>query len=299
MSLSSHLDDKGSPVREFIRTAFGDVVSNLARDARQQLKTATTVRPETSAGYAYSTIGTAVDYRLRYYFAVTPHEEFVAYKGAAYLAHFIPNYIDLAQEFFGRLTGVIASISPVGKRLAELEEHTINRYCYVLALLEQLTRSLRTWDSSALFKHGTLNEWLSIPNSQEITDLSELSWLFYGKHHRLLSFPHVLNPTFEGSNDVDGADADIIVNKLLVELKTTTRPTEKTAEALYQLLGYALLDYADEYQINAVGLYMVRQGLLLQWNLESILENISLNFAELRSQFQEVAANSPRESTLI
>ncbi len=296
MSLSSHLEDKNSPVRQFVRAAFGDVVSILARDARQQLKTATTVQPETSVGYAYSTIGTAVDYRLRYYFAVTPHEEFVAYRGAAYLAHFIPNFIDLAQEFFERLTGVITSISPVGKRLAELEEHTINRYCYVLALLEQLTRSFRTWDSSALFKHRTLNEWLDIPNSQEIADLSELSWLFYEKHHRLLSFPHVLNPTFEGSSDVDGADADLIVNNLLVELKTTTRPTEKTSEALYQLLGYALLDYVDEYQINAVGLYMVRQGLLLQWNLETILSGTPSNLNELRSQFQEVAATIPRES---
>ena len=33
-------------------------------------------------GYDYGMIGTAFDYRLRYYFRVTPHEEFVASLGA-------------------------------------------------------------------------------------------------------------------------------------------------------------------------------------------------------------------------
>jgi len=57
----------------------------------------------------------------------------------------------------------------------------------------------------------------------------------------------VLNPTFKGSTGIGGADADIIVDKTLIEFKCTAKADgRKLHEGALQLLGYVLLDYSDE-----------------------------------------------------
>lgn len=119
-----------------------------------------------------------------------------------------------------------------------------------------------------------------------------LSWEFYDKYSHLLLLPHDLNPVFAGSEDVDGADADLIVDGLLIDIKTSINTTI-SQEYIYQLIGYALLDYTDEYRMHSIGLYMARQGILLQWELESVLNGMPSNLKELRSQFQEITANLP------
>lgn len=83
MSLSSHLEDKNSPIREFLRTRFSDTRTFL-EDARKRVRSADTIRPDIDV--PWSTIGMAVDYRIRYYFDVTPHDKLVAYRGAKLLA---------------------------------------------------------------------------------------------------------------------------------------------------------------------------------------------------------------------
>ena len=44
------------------------------------------------------------------------------------------------KEFFERLDAFLEEICPVRRRLKEKDEDNINRYCYVLALLEQIFR---------------------------------------------------------------------------------------------------------------------------------------------------------------
>jgi hypothetical protein len=97
----------------------------------------------------------------------------------------------------------------------------------------------------------------------------------------LLKEPFILNPTFAGSVDVGGADADLIVDGCLLEIKTSTQNALDSAW-LRQLAGYALLDYADEYAIQSVGIYMARHGVLLNWPLDEYIrlltgdENVSM-----------------------
>ncbi|MDE2838654.1 MAG: hypothetical protein OXL97_14295 [Chloroflexota bacterium] len=225
------------------------------------MKAATTTRPQVSTGYPYTTIGTAIDYRLRYYFASTPHRDLVAYDGAELLAEMYPQYSDPTQALFDDLAQ-FESDPPAQRRLVESEEYQLNRHCYVLALLEQLSRSLRSWGSSPLLACDTVNEWLNIQSEEEIQDLAALSWLFYDSHSNLLSLPCNLNPIFVGSDDVDGADADLIVDSTSVDIKTTIKASV-AKDYIYQLIGYVLLDYTNEYQIDRIGLYMTRQGILL------------------------------------
>jgi hypothetical protein len=70
---------------------------------------------------------------------------------------------------------------------------------------------------------------------------------------------------FAGSSDVGGADADLILDGLLIDVKGTVAPSRLRKPEFYQLLGYALLDYDDEYGIDRLGFYLPRFGRLITW----------------------------------
>ena len=53
-------------------------------------------------------------------------------------------------------------------------------------------------------------------------------------------------PVFAGSLDVGGADADMIIGDLLLEVKASSNATIKR-EDIYQVIGNDLLDYHDAY----------------------------------------------------
>ena len=145
----------------------------------------------------------------------------------------------------------------------------------------------------AVYRRGELpHSPLISPEPHWLDDMRELSWKFYDDHNHLLSLPHTLNPAFEGSYDVGGADADLIVDGALLEIKATVRP-EINLDWIRQLLGYVLLDYSDSHQIKAIGLYMARQGILFQWELEDAIQRLSgdilADIRVLRARFRDLA----------
>jgi hypothetical protein len=75
-------------------------------------------------------------------------------------------------------------------------------------------------------------------------------------------------PTFVGSGDVGGADADLVVGGLLVEIKSVSRPETLPNNAIWQLAGYALLDYDDEHRFDEVSFYLSRIGWLVTWQAD-------------------------------
>ena len=282
MPLTSHLKNTKGPISQFFRTQFPNSRRFLA-PARKQIRKGYTIFPDCDV--PWSTIATALDYRLRYYFAVTPYGKFVAYEGARDLT-------DALRDFFSGLDALTEEIDPVGRKLPQSQEDQLNRHCIVLALLEEVARAgLRPSSPLAKDKLGSADELLSLAKCHWTDDLRELSWEFYDKCHRLLELPHVLNPKFEGSPDVEGADADLIVDGTLIEIKTTKK-REIKLDWLWQLLGYVLLDYSDRYRINGIGLYMARQGTLISWDLEEALRCLcsgeSPRIKELRDQFKEL-----------
>ena len=372
MSLTRLLNDKTSIVSQFMLSHFPNT-SLLLKDARKQVRNADTlILPDAQPGgrgYPYGTIGTAIDYRLRYYFAVTPPEKLTACEGAPMLPdpmapslsiqEFFPDTVQvgtrqssdriafintltgellgyyfpasnagaalsksvspseiqmagdhiqfmgleagdspeegLYASFFGELNAMTSRIGPVGKCLSEADEEEINGYCIVLGLLEEVSRNLSSRNSRLVEREFTsVSDLLGIAETQWLTDMRELSWTFYDNCSNLLSLPHTLNPAFEGSRSVGGADADLIVDGTLIEIKTTTTSNLKI-DWLRQLLGYVLLDYSDEHRINGIAFYMARQGLYLRWDLEEALESLcgggSHNIEELRTEFKTTLSN--------
>jgi len=278
------------------------------------MSAARTIKP--AAELPWDVIGTALDYRIRYYFRLAPTAELVAFRGAcemagcpeaedlADLSRLVAkrppspsgelNYLGrLALNFFASLETVLQQLKPAGRRLERDKEELLGRYCVALAYFEQFFRAtLRSLMASPLLyptPRRTVEEVLTLAQDSWLDDLCALSWTFYECCRELIGRPVILNPTFQGSEDVGGADADLIVDGCLIDIKTTTR-VEIRSVWLWQLLGYALLDYSNEYGIRAVGLYLARQGLLLRWPLRELMALLSgrrQNVAKLRQELRQ------------
>ena len=293
MSLTSHLKDPNSPVTRFLKERFPNTrKAPFLRNARESLSNSVTTQPVPPFSQGvYATIGTAIDYRLRYYFDITHPTEL-----AAFTAYETPSPT-LHRDFMSDLEFAIPNLNPKQRRLDEAGENLLNRYCYVLALYDQFKRVAATHlQNSPLNTESpeTIDDLLKIPDQAWIKDMRELSWLFHDRYNRLTNRPHILNPTFDGSIDVGGADADIIIDDTLIEIKSSIKPTID-GYYIQELIGYTLLDYSDRYQIRNIGIYMVRQGILLQWELKECLAHLSnylhYDLGQLRSQFQEMLAS--------
>ena len=109
------------------------------------LKCAETIRLPTDLTRMYPTLGTAIDYRLRYYFPAGPYEELVAYQGADLVTFgdelSLPP--EIVKEFFDSLNTLLHELRPAGRCLAVEQENRLCRYCVVLALFEQVFRAGR------------------------------------------------------------------------------------------------------------------------------------------------------------
>lgn len=93
----------------------------------------------------------------------------------------------------------------------------------------------------------------------------------------------LLNPTFgEGSALVGGADADMIIDDTLIDIKTVKK-AELKREYFRQLFGYYILSYIDksnrseDVEINRLGIYFSRHAYLLTISIDEILKNRSMS----------------------
>ncbi len=328
MSLSSLLKSRSNPVREWFE-------SRLPRVEKFQREWHALGRPtlvRRGAPGDASLVGTAFDYRLRYLFAVTPTRELFAAQGAQRLLHhsaFNPSRsapIDAAADLppdvrdlhlegdqivwqdtirdpflplADALDTFLAETSPIGRTLPTSDEAQLGRFCIVLAFFEQCGRSGRV--ARALVEAGpsaSVEDLLALAEPAWLDDLAVLTEAFGTQFPASGVRSHALNPTFRGSRDVGGADADLILDRCLIDVKTT-ESTSCKREHLWQLAGYLLLDYDDEYNMTDVGLYSARHPKLLAWNADAFLNELaaaSIARQELRSELRDAAKRS-REQT--
>lgn len=331
MSLTSHIKaGKNSPIGQFFLQRF-PLTTNITKEANRQLQSATTItlpNDQPLPGWVYGTIGQAIDYRVRYSFAITPSYRLIAWYGAWKLMRLsdrrklsnkiiesggsgvlLPNdhttevsedaslsyySFEVVDGFFESLDTILTTIQPVGRKLTWEEERLLAPYCFVLGLFEEVFRtgqSYRDWNGVLLTPapRQSVEELLALPKDAWIDDLCTLSMLFTERCSNYLGHHAILNPVFTGSNDVGGADADLIIGGCLRELKAHIHP-KLDPSWLRQLAGYLLLDYTDKYHITDIGIYMVRQGMTFTWSAKEFLgkltgnEQTSIN--TLRQEFQ-------------
>ena len=90
-------------------------------------------------------------------------------------------------------------------------------------------------------------------------------------------------PTFgPGSVWIGGADGDLVDNKCLIDIKCV-KNVEATA-FLRQIIAYALLDVENEHDLNKVGIYLARQGILWSIPLCEVAKQAGITLKELRDK---------------
>ncbi len=316
MSLSSHLESKSSPVRAWLEGHFPET-RNVAREANRKLCGGATECPISRIeGADAGLVGTAVDYLLRACLRVTSIEWTVASEAVQVLA--ADPRIDMrAIEVEREAVSDIKKLRPSRHELADDEWIDLCVRCLVLARFEQFYRAGPM--NPAIFdllirplrQCNGLDEFVELSLSpttiQDLAQLGRAAWEDQGDLRK--ARPLVLNPRFHLSSGLGGADADLIARHRLVDWKATTTTGVVGRHQLWQLIGYALADSTDQYEIREVGIAALRWCSAVSWPLTELLDELapgppaglvflggdsprkeSIDLAALRGDFARVVA---------
>ncbi len=132
-------------------------------------------------------------------------------------------------------------------------------------------------------------------DSRDIDDLRNLWRVLETGDLCGMDGPIWLNPTFgKASEWVCGADADLIVGDLSVDIKVTKKP-QFTREHFNQLVWYCVLDYlgdkrgttqkTDDMHLGRAGIYFARHGVLHTIDINEIYD--APNFGSFVQSFEE------------
>ncbi|MHA7306520.1 hypothetical protein ACX80E_14970 [Arthrobacter sp. TMN-49] len=312
MSLTSHLDNKQSPVRQFIYASAPELAlaGTSGREGKAMaeffgfgeltaLETRILIPEEVTNRKGHAIVaGMALDYRLRmdlpdFDFANTTAllaiDHFAADPSLVHRGTHIRKVLEEALGFayltFKDKNSHPLSLARASVPLAWCE--SILRSGPTAVLSGELGRHIKrsknatdlmmSIDSSLIIDIATMRNAVEPLLGQWIQDITA-------------GDKYVPNPSFLGSSAVGGADADWSVGDLLVDLKTTEKITNPwLRKTLFQLIGYALLDLDDSLGIRRVGILLPRQPLFAVWSLDELFNRDAAEaLPALRAEFADL-----------
>jgi hypothetical protein len=298
--LTAELDKKESPVRRFFDERFTNGLRDVQRRYRQAappLVVPSADRAEANPG----TVGTAADWLLRFMLHPWP-----SLKLAAMGASLTERRSGLG-EAFTEITeslgydphappgaGVTDFTGPIGGNDTDPEQ--LARACWALALLTEMYRNPMAAMLGPLGRfqdrRGTASELLGLASPAALGQLAGLREVFASALlPQLASRPgrRVLGAEFTGSALIK-SDADVIAAGLLLDLKTESK-LSLGITTLWQVIGYALLDFDDAYQLSEVGTFAARYCYLATWDIGTMLGELAGDHVDLpsvRREFQQL-----------
>jgi hypothetical protein len=303
MSLKTELR-LNRPARIFIDEWFPGLrhLSKRCNDTLRELPVPD--HPHYAEWYAYSVIGTAVDYRIRSFFTNAPHRATTIQEGLTAIwatsvqtdtgwienaFSFNGEYRDLTERFNSWSARFLLRSSAVRRVHSKSLETTLCRYCVVLlAWIDHARRGYGLPFFYAAMQAGVFDpkELMGSINHRWVEDVARLAHSFRARNAGLVSnfSTAATGCGFAGSADVGGADCDMIVDGCLIEIKATIKD-QITTENLRQIVGYCLLDYGDEFSIRRAAIHFVRQGIEFDFDLSDLLPP-SHSIQEVRSAFR-------------
>jgi hypothetical protein len=189
-------------------------------------------------------VGVAFDYALRFGFQArrwATQEDTVAENGVLQLIALGHPLAQVARRRLKSAQNILNTLSPT----AELS-------------VEAAVACFHLWGLDLVVRPGRV-DWVEYnPSSEEVVEVQELykivPWHQFKPEQHLL-----LNPTFnKGSQLVGGADADLICDHMLIDIKTV-KEQKVDMKMVRQVVGYALL--ANNYGVSGVpGLIKLTHG---------------------------------------
>ena len=170
--------------------------------------------------------------------------------------------------------------------------------CWFLALL---TEAYRGGPAVAMAgplgrfqnRQPSVDEVLHMAPKAAIGQLSDLRHVFETVLVPQLASRHgswSLGPDFAGSALLN-ADADLIAAGLLMDLKTTAAKPSLGIREIFQIIGYALLDFDGVYQLTEVGIFSARYAYLSTWRIGQLLNELAgspVSLPDTRQEFKRL-----------
>lgn len=290
--LTTEIASKDSAVRQFFDDRLGTHLREV--QATYRAGRGPILVPGVSADLANAgTIGTAADWLMRFLACPVPSLHLAMF--GAEVMDLRAGLRDLAHMLGYRDAGTETFTGP-GKG-SGAEPGLLYRACWVLALLTEVYRRPDAAMAGPLggLRRRSAGQLLDAVPSAALDQLDQLRLVMESSLIPALSSRRglwAIGPVFAGSEIMNG-DADLVAGGVLVELKTTVKPPSLGVTDLWQLLGYALMDYTDEFGISEVALFSARYGYLAQWPLDELLTSLAgrdLSAAGLRAEFSELLA---------
>jgi len=284
MSLTELLEEPSVRRRfseEFVKPVYIDTRGMMLR-----------AQPLTNDQSRRALIGTAFDYLFRF-FVKRLNPSAIA---NSWIAEEAVIFME-GQKFLQRVTG----LGPDGEPICDLLfDHDKTKLC--VAAREALEYAKRNY--SEYIDHGTVNDaflasTLSLAkldivrrtgktyhnvfddaDKSDIADLKNLFMLLDSRYWKSDSNICLLNPTFgeKASDLVGGADADLVIDHLLIDVKTV-KESRLERKYINQLIGYyALYKIAGidglprGHEIKRLGVYFSRHGCLQAFSVEDVID---------------------------
>lgn len=290
MSLTSNLRSKDSWVNQFFKSEFGKVTDFVkCWDATVK---ALPLKVPLGARRQATLVGTAFDYRMRLHLSTSVGDSKVLAAGVLRMQMVGSGLGQTIDSNWADSTRRLLRETPVG------DELTLSRASVVLAWLDAGFRSGGQWNDGMrsiaenIKRHDT-PAWHHFLAAVDEDVASEVSALYRIAQDQLPVTGAICGPAFAGSHAVGGADADLIIKNCLYDIKTTVNPRSRLVEGLRQLIGYALLDWDNQYALDQVGFYFARQGACMTWPLSKLIVECassgSADLGTLRGRIQSLA----------
>lgn len=302
LSLTGQLRHDASPVSQFMVQQLPNS-HNVERDYHAYLPGLPhPVQPIDVQYPDWSALGHAIDYRLRLSFgcALGPGVSFgVRLLDGPGPRHGVPKY-PVRQALFAVGRQLLATVDTYLADPRSQSENALIRLCFVAAFFEDIYRTGQIRRFSMLAEATTSTSLADLTAAvptyviDDIRKQMQLAELPLAPFRALPQPAKVCGPVFAGSSDIGGADADYILDGLLLDCKATRNPRPLGREEIYQLAGYLLLDYHDDFHIDRVGLYLSRQGGLITWGVEEFLHRLGSTtpLAQLRAKLRRHLQNA-------
>jgi hypothetical protein len=275
--LTAAIADKNCPLRRHFDQRFPNL-----KPIQADYRAASGTLLADGTGASPGTLGAGFDYLLR--FTLDPGY----LPQTAVIAGPIgnrPEYVDVVGEL-AKLAGRAHT-----RPLSEDTFTTVARASWALALCTELYRNPFVFPNSPLAEpirtgRFTVDALLALAPGTAVTELRSLYMLAVAELTEILAAAPAgvaLGPTF-ATSALCGADADLIVDGVLIELKTRLGTVNKKSGLrsdslsladIYQVIGYTLFDTTNMYRIHTVALYSARYGALHQWPLQQLLDTLA------------------------
>lgn len=247
----------------------------------------------------YSTVGTAFDYLLRFYIKRINPEALETKWVAEWCLTSLASPI-LSDVIFDVETNSITSFNETefSKRAERIIDQAKSDYFAYLRSGNMtnglIKSSICLAQLDPIYRAGFVDDNMGDVHNEDVEDLRNLISIVDPKVFAAGELC-ALNPRFgQASHLVGGADADLLIDDMLIDIKTTKK-FDFQAKFFYQLMGYAVLHEIGGVEglmpkppVAKAGVYFARHAYLHVFQLDDVMNRA--DFPEFVRWFKERAA---------